>query len=466
MKRCDEIREWMSECLDGTLDAGREAALREHLRACPACARQQAELEAAVNLVRDMTDVEPPADLLEQVHARLDAGESIRFPLWNLFARPQAQLVLAAAMLLWLGIYGYIEFTAPCSVPELKDSGAVAEAPAAGRQQPPQDPAAAVAPADETIPAPAVRLLKEQAAKEEDAKATANAAVRSGMDADKARTMAERSAGPGWAAPAAAPAPVAAKPASRVAPLPAPSATPPAAGSAPRDVPASSALRRSSAVEEEEPAKRAQSAAAPMLQDGLRGAGRDGLALRTEAATAAPPAGAEREKAEAAPPAPKALLADSLAPAHPRPCVVRLAAAELAAVARVVEDFRAREAERNRAPAVARTAKPQASAVQKGQPEAGAAADTEAVFGLAGAEADEKKLKRRQAPTFTIQVRASQVPDLVARLGKLGAIAVENAPAKDVRESEDLVKPGLHAVERDASSADELVTVQIYLVAP
>ncbi len=122
IKRCRHMRRWMSEELDGVLDPGRAAVLRDHVQGCPACARERAEWETIMRCTRRLPDVDPPSDLLEHVRARL-AAESVTPPArrtW--YVRSRLSMAVAAACLLGLGLYGFWEFTRPHPVSDVTSS--------------------------------------------------------------------------------------------------------------------------------------------------------------------------------------------------------------------------------------------------------------------------------------------------------------------------------------------------------
>lgn len=80
--KCRQAKNLLSPYLDGELDARGEAALAKHLAACAAC-RQELEVLRAIseNLAEVFRRVEPPADLLQKVMARvreLEAAGRIR----------------------------------------------------------------------------------------------------------------------------------------------------------------------------------------------------------------------------------------------------------------------------------------------------------------------------------------------------------------------------------------------------
>lgn len=111
--RCERIKEWMGEHLDGCLDADRTREMNEHLTGCDACRRELEELRQTVALLRDMPAVRPPADLIPSVHRRLaQQPESPVLIFWRVLSLPQTRVAAAAALLIMVGTYGWRTLTA------------------------------------------------------------------------------------------------------------------------------------------------------------------------------------------------------------------------------------------------------------------------------------------------------------------------------------------------------------------
>lgn len=71
--KCAEARELLSAYLDRTLSTSECAELEEHLRLCPVCAQELAELQQTVALIASLPEVEPPADFRRQLRQRLQS---------------------------------------------------------------------------------------------------------------------------------------------------------------------------------------------------------------------------------------------------------------------------------------------------------------------------------------------------------------------------------------------------------
>ena len=70
--QCRECKKLLSQFLDHQLDARREALMREHMEKCPGCGRALASLTEMVSLLHGLREVNPPADFIKNVNARLD----------------------------------------------------------------------------------------------------------------------------------------------------------------------------------------------------------------------------------------------------------------------------------------------------------------------------------------------------------------------------------------------------------
>ena len=71
---CEQVKERLSEYLDGELPAADRAAVEEHLRGCDACARFGGEFRATVRALREhlLRPTKLPVAVQERVRAALD----------------------------------------------------------------------------------------------------------------------------------------------------------------------------------------------------------------------------------------------------------------------------------------------------------------------------------------------------------------------------------------------------------
>ena len=110
--RCEDIRELMSEHIDGVLDEAGESRLSEHLAECEACRLDLEALRQAVSLVQDLDTVQPPADLLEKVHARIERDREQKPGIvWSFLSMTQVRVAIAACFVAVLCIYGVRQLT-------------------------------------------------------------------------------------------------------------------------------------------------------------------------------------------------------------------------------------------------------------------------------------------------------------------------------------------------------------------
>lgn len=112
---CSEIRELLSEYLDGILPEEERDRVHQHLLLCERCRSEISALEAMVRELRSLGPVEPPRDFLEQVHERLEqqgwfAGvvRSLFFPL-----RVKIPIQLAGAMVTAFLVFSILTLQSP-----------------------------------------------------------------------------------------------------------------------------------------------------------------------------------------------------------------------------------------------------------------------------------------------------------------------------------------------------------------
>lgn len=130
--KCDDVRDLMSERVDGCLDAAGGARLEEHLAGCPACRREMADLEKAVAAVRGLPAVNAPHNLAERVRIRLPRRGWTFTEIVNL---PQTRLAFAAGLIVIVTVWGL-----RLSTPVGKDASDAVQ-PAASLRAPAATPA-------------------------------------------------------------------------------------------------------------------------------------------------------------------------------------------------------------------------------------------------------------------------------------------------------------------------------------
>jgi hypothetical protein len=98
----------MGDHLDGCLDAARVQDLNAHLADCEACRREWDDLRQTVALIRSLTPLAPPADLVASVRQRLATPQPTRLAVfWRVINLPQTRVALAASVVILVGLYGW-----------------------------------------------------------------------------------------------------------------------------------------------------------------------------------------------------------------------------------------------------------------------------------------------------------------------------------------------------------------------
>jgi len=116
-----DVRDRLTEYLEGDLSLDRRALVDAHLDACDACNGELDQLRTTIQLLRSLPDVEPPALLVPDVMRRIRAGEAspsvaarLREFIGELFAPgvavPAGAMVVAFAMALASGKFQILQF--------------------------------------------------------------------------------------------------------------------------------------------------------------------------------------------------------------------------------------------------------------------------------------------------------------------------------------------------------------------
>ena len=103
---CERAWELLSQQLDEPLSPQEKQELEEHLAACPSCRKDKEELAQMDQALRNLGEIQAPADFTQRVMAQVQQTQSKPkvIPLWR---RPQVRALagLAACALLCIGIY-------------------------------------------------------------------------------------------------------------------------------------------------------------------------------------------------------------------------------------------------------------------------------------------------------------------------------------------------------------------------
>jgi len=94
---CAEIRDLLSEYIDGALDAQTNALIDAHLRACPKCSEELDSLKTLIGELGSVESLKAPDDFLEKLHERLEPRFSFRKIMRLLFVPGRVKIPLEFA---------------------------------------------------------------------------------------------------------------------------------------------------------------------------------------------------------------------------------------------------------------------------------------------------------------------------------------------------------------------------------
>jgi hypothetical protein len=167
---CDDVRDRLSDRIDGALDPAAEAEVTSHLATCAACQREVAGLERTVAGLRALGDVHAPAGFVDRVLARARPEPWTHRLLRAVFLPLPRKLPLEAAAIVLVGILTVVLYR---GVPDLERGGdqfAVREPaapPVAAPVRPPAPSTPEAPPAKEdrlrAAPSPQTRLAERSA---------------------------------------------------------------------------------------------------------------------------------------------------------------------------------------------------------------------------------------------------------------------------------------------------------------
>ena len=107
MISCERAWELLSQQLDEPLSPREKQELEEHLAACPSCRKDKEELEQLDQALRNLGEIQAPADFTQRVMAQVQQQTQSKPKVISLWCRPQVRALagLAACALLCIGIY-------------------------------------------------------------------------------------------------------------------------------------------------------------------------------------------------------------------------------------------------------------------------------------------------------------------------------------------------------------------------
>jgi anti-sigma factor RsiW len=94
---CSEVRERLSEYLDGVLPIEIKTRVDDHLCACTGCRKELESLKTVVKELSTLHQVDPPDDFLEQIHGRMTARPWHQRVLRFLFLPPRFKIPIQVA---------------------------------------------------------------------------------------------------------------------------------------------------------------------------------------------------------------------------------------------------------------------------------------------------------------------------------------------------------------------------------
>ena len=112
---CAKIKEFLSEYINGTLDAQNKALVEAHLLACKGCQEDLASLKAVVEELGSLESIEAPEDFLEKIHERIEPRFKLGKIMQKLFfpLRIKIPLQFATATVMAILIFSFLYIQQP-----------------------------------------------------------------------------------------------------------------------------------------------------------------------------------------------------------------------------------------------------------------------------------------------------------------------------------------------------------------
>jgi anti-sigma factor RsiW len=119
---CRDVKNMLSEYIDGVLSDDAAASVKAHLDECGGCTETYEEMTRLIGYMRDTETVDEPADLLDNVKARLETPASPAAWLRRLFTPAPISIPVAATVIVVVAMLVFY-------LPGVRDGGDLIEAP-------------------------------------------------------------------------------------------------------------------------------------------------------------------------------------------------------------------------------------------------------------------------------------------------------------------------------------------------
>ena len=134
----NDIRDKLSEYIDGSMTGREKAAIEEHLKTCKTCNDVYRELSKTIEHIKTIEDVEPPAWMTKKIMANVrSSGKEKKSFFYRLFYPLAIKVPVQAVAVIFLAISAYYIYRSiqPVSVPRegpIQEFAAKEESPSAG----------------------------------------------------------------------------------------------------------------------------------------------------------------------------------------------------------------------------------------------------------------------------------------------------------------------------------------------
>jgi len=98
--KCAEVKKYLSDYIDNSLNTDMKKRIEEHLRTCAVCSEELASLKSCLKRVSHLKEVDVPEDFLKKVHERIEQVSRSKKILRALFVPPRVKVPLELAVVL------------------------------------------------------------------------------------------------------------------------------------------------------------------------------------------------------------------------------------------------------------------------------------------------------------------------------------------------------------------------------